>query len=149
LEAINDFKTTSPQNSLGTTGDDTFIAGDAFDLSLSHPITAIGLYVIGSGSFLPGDFTLSAGGGLALSAAAPSQTLSDGGQVFFLGVIDSGGFTTASFASIAGSGAPFNVDDIVSNGLPIDGAPVPEPASLLLLGSGLVGLVARRRRARV
>jgi hypothetical protein len=150
LEVINDFQTTSPHNSLGTTGDDTFVAGDVFNIGLSSPATAIGLYVIGSGLFLPGDFTLSAGSGLALSAAAPFQTLSDDGQVFFLGVIDPAGFTNATFTSIAGSGAPFNVDDIVSNGLRTDvgPSPVPEPASLLLLGSGLFAAGVKRSRDR-
>jgi PEP-CTERM motif len=34
------------------------------------------------------------------------------------------------------------------SGLPADAAPVPEPASMLLIGSGLAGLAAARRRRR-
>ena len=42
----------------------------------------------------------------------------------------------------------FRVDFSDASGTPIDPTAVPEPASLLLVGSGIAGMIARRRRQR-
>ena len=72
----------------------------------------------------------------------------DGGKVFFLGLVDTGAtFTTVTFSSV---GFPadfvFNIDDITGQ---IEGRtpePVPEPATLLLMASGLAAAYRSRRK---
>jgi hypothetical protein len=69
--------------------------------------------------------------------------LGDGSYAFFLGIIDlSGAFTDARImTSQDGSGYFFyNVDDITTS------APVPVPATLLLLSSGLLVVAGFRRK---
>jgi hypothetical protein len=63
------------------------------------------------------------------------DTLADGGQVYFLGIVDPAMLAAASVDSSAGSFL-FHVDDIMTA--------IPEPATGLLLGSGLALLASRR-----
>ena len=147
MKIVDAADTTSPANSLGTDDGDVFQGGDEFDLGFS-PVNAIGMYFITSPDLIEdGDLTLSVGLTTANLAAGDLQdTLADGGQVYFLGIVDA--MSTFSMASVSGSGPffLFNVDDIVtaitSNGVPA----VPEPDMLALFGVGIAGLGYIRRR---
>jgi len=55
-----------------------------------------------------------------------------------------GDYTVAVTNYLSGVGGPPNPFSLVAEG--IDNAAVPEPGTLILLGSGLTGLVMRRRR---
>jgi hypothetical protein len=154
---IDAFDTTSGTHSLGTNGDDTFVAGDSFAMSFLNPTNAIGLYVIAGTDLFAGDFTLTTNtGGTVQNAAIPQMTLADTGKVFFLGLYDPvQAFSSATLSSTnVGADFLFNVDDIRGQfdaGDPTTPtpAPVPEPGTLLLLGTGLYAGLRRWRQARI
>ena len=64
----------------------------------------------------------------------------------FSGLVATGAFTSLEFLGRQDPGGLF-IDDVVVEGPLV--TPVPEPASLLLLGSGLVGSIAAVRRRRI
>ncbi len=161
------FDTTSGSNYLGTdNGDDEiFKSGDKFTMSFGGTYKAIGLFVVTTDSLIDGDFELTAGAALALNSATEEETLGDGGIVYFIGLIDDDGFTTATLESFDDVGFyEYNVDDITIAGEPAppvgdppppDGDPgptnpVPEPGTMVLFGLGVLAMgVARRRADRV
>jgi hypothetical protein len=113
-----DFDTTSEPNYLGTTGDDSFLSGDAFTMTFAQPEQAVGLFVISGGDNLDGDYALGVAQGSAESSGTTDSTfgtLADGGNVYFIGLIEANpanSFTSATFSSVGGLGIPFNIDDI-------------------------------------
>ncbi len=146
------FQTTSGNNYL--TLDDgvnsLFASGDALTFGLSGVAQALGVFVIGTpGDVRAGDFALQVSAGSVSNSATPNLILADGGEAFFLGLIEDNaalGFTQATLASFGLTTDPtffWSLDDVSTSLAP---ATVPEPGTWLLLVTGALGLVAWRRR---
>lgn len=128
--------TTSGSQFLGSDDGDLLQDGDDFGLSFG-PVNAIGLYFITIDAMFDDDIILTAAGISAGLLASSSTSLPDGGEAYFLGIIDdSNSFTSAEVSTIGGGFFFYNVDDIVTAV-----AAVPVPGSVLLLLAGLSGLI--------
>ena len=138
----NVFDTTSPDNYLGTDdGSGAFVGGDGFTMSFDQTMRAIGLYVISADLILDGDFTVTTSSGQSVSnTGAADVTLTDG-DAYFLGLIEddfSMGFDSITLTTFDAEYL-FNVDDITVS-------PVPLPAAVWLMGSGMLLLTGIARR---
>ena len=136
------WSSTSSPNFLGTTDADIFQDGDDFALSFA-PASAIGMYFITADPMFDDDIILTAGGESVGLLSSAGQTLPDGSEAFFMGIIDNeNALTTADITTIGGGYFLYNVDDIVT------AEPIPEPATILLVGTGVLGIFGRMRRRR-
>lgn len=145
------FDATSGNNYLGYNDPaaNAFLSGDSISMSFSQTIHAIGMYIIASpGDILfPDDAQLIVGNDTALLDPTPLNVLPDGGEVFFLGLINTNGFTMADLTTFCCGFFEFNVDDIQFSTFatpPPIGTGIPEPAHLSLFALAL--LIALRKR---
>jgi len=142
------FDTSSPFNYLGVDDgfSNEFVSGDEIFFQFSAPVVAFGLFITGSPlQILDNDFQLVGGGASVFNAGGPELTLADGGELFFLGLIDTAGFSSVRLNSFGDPGNPFfafNVDDLSYVNR------VPEPADSTLLLLGLLAMAGTQRRIR-
>jgi hypothetical protein len=120
-------------------------------MNFAAPLRAIGLYIVTSpDGLLAGDIRLETVAGIVTNSGSEYSTLSDGGRVYFLGLVSDGlAFSEVQVRYGAGVADNFvyNVDDITT--VTDEATPVPEPSSMLLATTGLAALWARRRSTRV
>jgi hypothetical protein len=114
LRVTTAYPAPSPTRSLGTTDADILQDGDNLRLAFSGR-NAIGLSIVSRELLRAGDLTLTAGGTTATLAPSIQRTLSDGANVYFLGVIGpTTAFTSATLTTVGGGFFFYNLDDVIS-----------------------------------
>ena len=111
-----------------------FFPGDSMTVTFPSPIDAIGIF-INVGPSPVGSLTVTTTAGSAGNGASY-----DVATLFFIGLISDTTFSGATFAGDSSVTTGFTFDNLTY------AAPIPEPMSVILVTTGLVTLVTRRRR---
>ncbi|MEW6990697.1 hypothetical protein AADZ91_08390 [Colwelliaceae bacterium 6441] len=146
----DEFITSSGNNYLGIDDgtDQAFFSGDSFIINFYSSINALGLFIVSIDEIFAGDFTLTTTSGIVINSATSVTTLSDGANVYFLGLTDNEGFNSVSFSSLGCDCFFFNIDDITTASITTSGSPteIPEPASWSLLILAMLAPLYRHLR---
>lgn len=109
---------------LGVRGDNIFLSGDSMTIEFTEPVNAFGLHIIASpGDVHPDDFQVVTNSGIVKNIQTPDMTLLDGGEAFFIGLVDDGPQPFSSVELISNdANFEFHIDNITTaRRLDIDG----------------------------
>jgi hypothetical protein len=131
------------------TGNQFFEVSGQFVIDFSSPVAAFGLYATDIGDF-NGQLTLTLlrTDNTTFTLTVPADINVSGGGVLYFGLIDTANpFTRITFGNTAGGVDVFGFDDMTVGSV-AQVQPVPEPATMFLLGTGLAGIAMKARRRR-
>ncbi|WP_449244736.1 PEP-CTERM sorting domain-containing protein [Desulfobacca acetoxidans] len=139
--------TTNGVGRYATSGSNYWEGSGTFYIEFDSPVAALGFYGIDIGDF-SGQVTLKTENGVTTNYTIPNTVNGKGGSVLFYGVIDTDNpFITATFGNTASGTDYFGFDDMTIGSVE-QVQPAPVPGALMLLGTGLLGLLGLRRFSR-
>jgi len=117
-----------------------------FVIEFSEPIAAFGFYAVDAGDF-NGQLQLIASNGTTHVLNIPHTIGAPGGSVFYFGFYDlENTYTKIQFGNTGSEADWFGFDNMTIGSLQQVNPVVPVPSTLLLLGSGLLGMVGCGRK---